>query len=423
MNRYLDPSPLGRASLYSRNACMPVSSRIVATLTMHLNKPVLEQVLGEAMIRFPYVSVQLTVSEGDYVLVPSNVPVKVFTAEDECLEFGSEALCFRLFKVTVSDKTVCFDFHHAIADAAGMMVFVKSVLLRYIEASGFRVSNDGSVKLLSGSCVPAEIDEPISRLEDKPASRPVWYMDAKALQVDRSGPASQRVVQVRIPLARIPHEFEMISKEPEPFLLPLISHAVYDAHQDLMGAGEYVVASVQVDLRPYFPSASLLPYHTNVYLAYNRNIDEYPYRTVHMSQKKLLEAQLKTDALAYSVQKQLDELERALAPEDFRTRVMNVDEMLMRKASKATYEVSRVGNVMMPENMQRYISELYPVMTCGPYACAVSLMVYRGEIFATFTGGGDLRFIADRFAGLLNENDIQAFVSDEYDFVPMKGIA
>ena len=80
-------------------------------------------------------------------------------------------------------------------------------------------------------------------------------MDAKALQVDRSGPASQRVVQVRIPLARIPHEFEMISKEPEPFLLPLISHAVYDAHQDLMGAGEYVVASVQVDLRPYFSPA------------------------------------------------------------------------------------------------------------------------------------------------------------------------
>ena len=77
-----------------------------------------------------------------------------------------------------------------------------------------------------------------------------------------------------------------------------------------MEVGEYVVASVQVNLRPYYPSASLRPYHTPIFLAYNRNLTDYPYGTVLMSQKKLLEAQLKNDTLAYSAQRKIADIEK-----------------------------------------------------------------------------------------------------------------
>ena len=96
--------------------------------------------------------------------------------------------------------------------------------------------------------------------------------------------------------------------------------------------------------------------------------------------------------------------------------------MMAKSSEKATYEVYRMGNVMMPDSMQRYVTELYPVMPCGAYACAVTLVAYRGEIFVTFAGGHALRSMADRFVSLLEDNDIQAFVADEYAFVPLKSI-
>ncbi len=404
MNEYLVPSLLGRASLYGSNAYVPVSSRIVATLTMHLREDVLQKVMVESAARFPHLSVRLSISDGDYVFCPSEV-------FDE-----------RLLRVTMCDRTICFDFHRALADSTGMMSFVKAVLFRYLELSGCQVTNDGSVKSLSGSFSAVEAQDPMMKLEDKPASRPVWYMDAKAVNVEGCPAVVQQVVQVRIPLSRIPREYDQMAKEPETFLIPLISHSVYEAYRGEMAAGEYVVASVQVNLRPYFPSPSLRPYHTPVYIAYNRNIGEYPYRTVQMSQKKLLEAQLKTDALVYSAQKQTAELEKALAGPDADVRRREVEAMRASIAGRATYEVHRIGNVIMPDSMQRYVTELYPVMPCGGYACSVTLVAYRGEIFVTFAGGQALRGVADRFVSLLEENDISAFVADEYDFVPLEGL-
>ncbi len=50
MNEYLVPSLLGRASLYGSNATVPVSSRIVATLTMHLDNDVLEDNDNQAFV-------------------------------------------------------------------------------------------------------------------------------------------------------------------------------------------------------------------------------------------------------------------------------------------------------------------------------------------------------------------------------------
>ena len=404
MNDYLVPSLLGRASLYGSNAHVPVSSRIVATLTMHLREDVLCMVMKEAVARFPHLAVKVSVSGGDFMF-------SAYDAFDE-----------HLLMVNICDRSIYFDFNRALADITGMMSFVKAVLFRYLELSGCQVVNDGSVKSLTGSFFTAEAQDSIMKLDDKQASRPVWYMDAKAVNVLGCSGDVQKVAQVRIPMSRIPREFELMTKEPETFLIPLISHSIYEAYGDEMSSGEYVVASVQVDLRPYFPSPSLRPYHTPVYIAYNRNICEYPYRTVQMSQKKLLEAQLKTDALVYSAQKQIAELDKALSGNDMSERKRKVAALMEKTAGMATYEVYKMGNVMMPDSMQRYITELYPVMPCGAYACAVTLVAYRGDIFATFTGGDRLRNIADRFVSLLEDNDIQAFVADEYDFVPLQGI-
>lgn len=422
MKKYMEPPLGGMAYLYGSNADASVSSRFVATLTMHLKPVVLEQALNEALKRFPQIAVGVGESDGELLFVPLDAPVRIFDIKDadQPYVFGDPALNGYLFKISVSHKTICFDFSRALVDAHGLMTFVKSVLYRYIELNGYPVSNDGTVKLLSGSYFPAEGGDPMPRMDDMSASRPVWYMDAKAVAVPPAESVREEVVQIRIPQCKLKGDKMQLPNVPVTFLAPVFSHAVYESLGERMQAGEYVVASVQIDLRPYVPSASIRPYTTPVFLAYNRNLDDYPYNTVLMSQKKLLEAQLKNDTLAYSAQRKISDIERAFDSKgSVDERRHGAKEMFSRTVSMSTYDICRVGNVILPDSMQRYVTEFYPLIPSGPYMFSLTVVNYRGDVVVTVSGRRDVNKVCGRFVELLVRNDIDAFIADEYSFIPM----
>ena len=250
-------------------------------------------------------------------------------------------------------------------------------------------------------------------VEDIPASRPIWYMDAKAFNADYSSDA-EYVCQIRIPVSRLSRTMEPMAKTPVTYIAPLFSHAIYERYGEHMSSGEYVVASININLRPYFTAASLRPFCTPVYLAYNRILGDYPFNTVLMSQKKLLEAQLKTDALAYSAQRMISDVDLAMEhlPAQRAAAFMSLHDKI---DSKSTYSISRVGNVTMPEQMQRYVTDLYPVHPCGGQAFAMTVINYRGELVVTVSGKNDLDSVTRRFVELLNENGIYSFMSDRFD--------
>lgn len=419
---FFEPSVFGRPYLYSDSAAVSVSSRIVAALTVHLQDNILYQALSEAVARFPQLAVSASVSGSEYGFEPASGELPIFRADDpdqpEC--FGDSRLGGYLFKVSYLHKTVYFDFHKSIADEYGMMTFAKSVLFRYLELSGYPVENDGTVKLMSGTYFPAEGDDPMEKLSDIAASRPVWYMDADALRLPQKSGTDETVITVRIPLAKLRAGFEQISRTPVTYLAPVFSQAVSEMDDSAAGQGKYVVASIMVNLRPYFPAASLRPFCTPVYLAYNRKLTDYPYNTVLMSQKKLLEAQLKNDALAYSAERTADMAEKAVeCPETLQMKKEMVAAMHESIASRSTYSVCRVGNIILPDSMQRLVTDFYPVIPSGNQAFALSVVTYRGEIVVSVSGKTDTLKVTRRFVELLCSNMIDAYISDEYAFAPM----
>lgn len=422
MVNYIEP-PLGGVSyLYSSNANTSVSSRFVATLTMHLQKPLLETALNDTIHRFPHLSVGVSEIDGRFVFVPVNDYAHVFDADDsgQPFVFGSPSLGGYLFKVSVSHKTIIFDCSRALADEFGLMTFVKTVLYRYLELAGYPVSNDGTVKMTQDSPMPFEGSDPFPRMEDMPASRPVWYMDAKAVDLHQEGGLPENVVQVRIPQSRLKGDKMQLVNIPVTYLAPVFSHAVSEAFYDRIMPGEYIVASVNINLRPYFPSPSMLPYTTPVFLAYNRNLDDYPYNTVLMSQKKLLEAQLKNDTLAYSAQRKISDLEATFdGKKDIAASMDSCADLMSRTTRMSTYDICRVGNVTLPESMQRYVTEFYPVSPSGARAFSLTVASYRGEVLVTVSGMKNVRSVCGRFVELLAKNDIDAFIADEFSFIPM----
>ena len=419
LKEYLVPSICGRTYLYGNHADASVSSRIVAALTMQIHPDILSASLQEAMDRFPHFAVGIQSSDGKVVFRQIDTEVPVF--EDNASQpvtFSDPALHGYLFKVTYAHKTVNFDFHRALADESGMMTFVKSVLYNYLERSSYPVVTGGAIKLLSSEFFKAEGDDAMMRLEDVPASRPVWYMDAKAVVPADSDNVEEEVVHIRVPVAKLRKEYSDIVNIPVTYIAPLFSHAVHELIAGEIETGEYVVASVNVNLRPYYPSATMRPYQTPIYLAYNRNLSDYPYSTVLMSQKKLLEAQLKQDTLAYSAQRRINEIEWACeAPAG------EIDERfnaIQEKArAKSTYDISGLGHVILPESMQRLVTELYPVIPTSGKTFSVTAELFKNELAVTVSGRRDVEQVAHRLVELLKGNEIDAYIVDSYTFRPM----
>lgn len=425
MQQYVfTPGSAGEVFLYQDSGRSGSVHRFVVTLTMHVCRDRLEETVNEMMSRFPQIFVGVRKEGESLDFFPLSSHVTVFgndgnyASGDVQLAGGSD-LGGYLFKVSCSHKTIFFDWHLSLCDGKGMLEFIKSVIFRYIELSGFPVCNDGTVKTVDEPASAVGGIDPFERLDDIAASRPVWYMDAKAFNVPEADQDPSRVhfQQVRIPLSKVKGPVKEYFSQPESFISPLFSHALYERFASEIPHGEYIVSTIKENLRPHFPTASLRSYFTPVSLAYNRKVDEYPFSTVVMSQKKLLDAQLRQDALAYSAKRMMKMVEESCGEGiPFAQKLERSGRTLDTAAQTATFSICNVGNIAMPDTMQQYLVEFYPVIPAGSYVSSLSMVNFKGDLIVTVSDHAHDRTLVERFVELLNRFDIPAFISDEFSF-------
>ena len=415
----ITPDLAGAAFLYAgKSACGSVP-RFVVSMTMHVRRDVLEDALNDILPLFPHLAVKISGNGAEYRLEHdcSRVPVSQADTSDAG-EKGKICGDGRLFAVSCGRKSIFFDVHSSLLDERGMAAFAKAVAFRYIQLYGLPVANDGSVRAVSdGGSLNVSTEDPLELVRDIPASRPVWYMDAKAFSIPSSESESCFVTQVRIPVGRLRAPAREYAGTPVTFISPLVSHAVYEEFGEEMSPGEYVVAAVTVNLRQHFPTLSLRPFCTSVNLAYNRRLGDYPFNTILMSQKKFLEAQLKPDALAYNVQCRIASMEEVMDAGDAEARMRRSDEVLAHKAAASTYMIRDAGMVSMPESLSRYITEFYPVYAPDLHDFTLSSVIFRNEIVLTVAQKRG-RSLGRRIVELMNANGVISHVSDEFEFIP-----
>ena len=140
-----------------------------------------------------------------------------------------------------------------------------------------------------------------------------------------------------------------------------------------------------------------------------------------MSRKKLLDAQLKHDALAYSAKRMMKTVSLSCGDGiPFNERVLRAEKCMDTDAGTATFSICNVGNIAMPESLQQYIVEIYPIVPSGSYASSLSIVNFKGDLTVTVCDRNEGMDIAVRFVELLNRQDIPAFVSDEFQFTQIR---
>lgn len=422
----------GSIFLYSGEAVCGVVPRFTVSLTMHVDGRILEEAVNDVIVLFPHMKVRLEKYSSGFMYVRNDARIPVSPSPGEEVTLSDPALNGYLFRVSYSAKTVFLDVHSALLDEKGLASFAKAVVFRYIQLSGYPVENDGSVRSLPGGQQNVSMDDPFEKIEDIPAARPVWYMDAKAFHApavrEESSGSGHRssgemfdAVQIRIPLQKLRSFVKEYSGLPEIIISSVVSQALYERYCGDMAKGEYMVASISVNLRRYFHTVSLKPFSTSVTLAYNRRLGEYPFNTILMSQKKLLEAQLKTDALAYNAQQRMADFEKVQSCTDFVSRCTAASGIISGKAAQSTYMLRNAGNIGMPESMVRYVTEFYPMYTPSVHPLSFSSIIFRNEVILTVTlKHGYQPDLCRRIVSLMNDNDIYAYITDEFSFIPVR---
>lgn len=430
-DRPFAPDLDGSIFLYSAEAVCGLVPRFTVSLTMHVDGHVLEDAVNDVIVLFPHMKVRLLKGPAGFMYVRNEARIPVSLHSGREVSLSDPALNGYLFCVSYSGKTVYLDVHSSLLDEKGLASFAKAIVFRYIQLSGYPVENDGSVRTLPEGQQHVSLEDPFVKIEDIPAARPVWYMDAKAFHDpaacggkdgngDRSLAEAFDAVQIRIPLARLRSFVKEYAGLPEILISSVISQALYEHYSGDMDKGEYIVASISVNLRRYFPTVSLKPFSTSVTLACNRRLGEYPFNTILMSQKKLLEAQLKTDALAYNAQQRIADFEKVRSCPDFASRCRSASEIISRKAGQSTYMLRNAGNIGMPESMVRYVTEFYPMYTPSVHPLSFSAIIFRNEVILTASSRhGYLPDLCRRIVSLMNGNDIYAYISDEFSFTPV----
>lgn len=215
-------------------------------------------------------------------------------------------------------------------------------------------------------------------------------------------------------------EARQYSGMPSTLVSPFFSQALLEEYPESDVQGEYMIAYIQVNLRQYFPTTTLRPFFVNLPLAYNRRLPEYPLATVLMSQKKFLEAQLKTDALAYNAQRKISLLEDILDRKTLGGKTSAMHDMISLKSSESTYSLCNVGNVIMPESMQQFITEFYPLVPPSLFPFSISTINFRGDLIVNVSSSDMECGVCGRFVSLMKQHDIHAYISDSYIYCPLK---
>ena len=107
--------------------------RMKITLDEAVDEVLLAQAAREAMTRFPYYSVKVSLDEGEnYVLLPNDRQIKVLPEKDERLVLGSEEVAEHLFAITWRGSDIWFNWAHCMCGAYGAMYWIKTTLYQYM---------------------------------------------------------------------------------------------------------------------------------------------------------------------------------------------------------------------------------------------------------------------------------------------------
>src|SRR5574344_439010 len=424
-DNYLVIDPGGESYFYGSHLSSGCVPRFNVTMTFKINGDILHQTMQEILKRFPQMAVGIERLKNKYALKAISSEFPVYHDDGNTVRtIGGKETNGYLFLVSYFGKRITFDFLHVLGDGTGFIIFIKSVIFRYLQLSNFPVKNDGTILTVDQPYSFGEGENAISKIMNIKGSIPSWYESpAEAFQVpdiSTENDPSDTIVEIRIPFNKLYGVTKKYQSSPVTFIEPLFSQAIYEKYKSEIGDNP-IVASIPVNLRPFFPSETTRYFIAVAALAHGKIFLQEDFPTMLLTQKKMLKEQTKPEFLACMAQRQATGMSRLTnLPNTIEEKIAIMDKSIISSLRSYTYIITNMGHIAMPESIGQYIREFFPVLPAAITPFTIAATTWKNEFILSISQRSEDTSICTRFVELLNKFNMFAYISDKYSFHTMK---
>lgn len=160
--------------LYEYSDKIPYTVRMKFNLDTEVDVEMLTKAAQEAIVRFPYFSVQVGLDEGqNYTLTHNDRPVAVLPERNSRIVLGSDEVNGHLIAISYSGNTVWFNFSHTMCGAKGALFWIKATLYLYMVKKYGKLDPPKDIKLPGTPVTEEEVCYPDAKTlpKDEPLTR------------------------------------------------------------------------------------------------------------------------------------------------------------------------------------------------------------------------------------------------------------
>ncbi|MCI9456356.1 MAG: hypothetical protein HFE44_05170 [Oscillospiraceae bacterium] len=391
------------AKLYSCVSTENISNvfRISAMLSEPVQPEILYQALEETLEEIPFFRVKMR--KGFFWYYFESNFSKPLLREDNslpCTPMDRSSNRGYLFRLSYLDRHIHFEVFHALADGNGAIIFLQTLLCRYLHAlypqavpSGLSIRQDSpSLKAMEENSFAHHTSEP------KGSGIPAKVVKAFHIDGVRTFRGGMKVIQGFCSASKAVKLARAEGATLTAYLTALFAFSVYAQSYQYSRRDKPLIINVPINLRNLYESSTMRNFFACVNLEFRPAAENIPFRSFLEEAVRQLQEGQKTERLseqmARNVTAERNPAMRAV-PLFLKNPVLNY--MFLRNEKGQTSTVSNMGRITLPEELQPFVRRL-EVLVPATYSQNIKLgLVSCGDVLAC------------SFTSRIEETDVQRF--------------
>ena len=385
--------------------------RISVMLTEEIQPEALQKALEETLEEIPFFRVKMRKGFFWYYFETNFSRLQV--QEDHflpCTPMDRAANKGYLFRLYYRGRHIHFEVFHALADGNGAVVFLQTLLYRYLrELHSEKIPSGLSIRQDTPSLKAME-ENSFMHHTAAPKGSGIPAKVVKAFHIDgvRTFRGGMKIVQgfcsakKAVALARA----EGVTLTT--YLTALLAFSIYSQNYQYSRRDKPIIINVPINLRNLFESSTMRNFFACVNLSFLPLEESLPFRSFLEETMRQMENGQKEDKLAEQISRNVT-AERNPAmravPLFLKNPVLNY--MFLRNERGQTCTVSNMGRIVLPEALMPFVQRMEVIIPA----------TYSQNIKLGLVSCGDV--LTCSFSSRIEENDIQRFF---FRFLREKGL-
>ena len=185
--------------LYMSTPEHPNTMCVITRLKEPIDGDILQSVVQELSVRFPYFYVKAVVRDNDVYPEPNPLPMTVRGTWDP-ITFNSSQSNYHLAAWKYKGTRMAFEISHSLTDGAGVFPYIKSVLYLYLTRKTGEALDPEGIRLPKDAIPESETGNPFASLDIDGAKEPLYVKPTVAdfLRVKTEGDPAPQVHCIKL---------------------------------------------------------------------------------------------------------------------------------------------------------------------------------------------------------------------------------